>query len=44
MKLGVTPPLRQSGDIDNSAGIKILSQDKEIEIQQESSLRKRIFI
>ena len=34
MKLGVTPPLRQSGDIDNSAGIKILSQDKEIEIQQ----------
>ena len=34
MKLGVTPPLRQSGDIDNSAGIKILSQDKELEIQQ----------
>ncbi|UUV26215.1 phosphate propanoyltransferase [Lysinibacillus sp. FN11] len=34
MKLGVTPPLRQSGDIDNSAGIKILSQDKEIEIQR----------
>ncbi len=34
MKLGVTPPLRQSGDIDNSAGIKIIHQDKELVIQQ----------
>lgn len=34
MKLGVTPPLRQSGNIENSAGIKILYQDKVLEIQQ----------
>lgn len=34
MKLGVTPPLRQSGNIENSAGIKILHQDKMLEIQQ----------
>ncbi len=34
MKLGVTPPLRQSGDIDHSAGIKILYLDKELHIEQ----------
>lgn len=34
MKLGVTPPLRQSGNIENSAGIKILYQDKVLEVQQ----------
>ncbi|ACA39680.1 phosphate propanoyltransferase [Lysinibacillus sphaericus] len=34
MKLGVTPPLRQSGDIDNSAGIKIINQDHELAIEQ----------
>lgn len=34
MKLGVTPPLRQSGDIDHSAGIKILHQNKELYIEQ----------
>lgn len=34
MKLGVTPPLRQSGDIDNSAGIKIISQQHELSIEQ----------
>ncbi len=34
MKIGVTPPLRQSGDIDNSAGIKIINQDHELAIEQ----------
>ncbi len=34
MKLGVTPPLRQSGDIDHSAGIKISSQHHELAIEQ----------
>ncbi|KPN98056.1 phosphate propanoyltransferase [Lysinibacillus sp. ZYM-1] len=34
MKLGVTPPLRQSGNIDNSAGIKIISQHHELAIEQ----------
>lgn len=34
MKLGLTPPLRQSGDIESSAGIKLINQEKEIIIEQ----------
>ncbi|MGE7999545.1 phosphate propanoyltransferase [Lysinibacillus sp. NPDC093190] len=32
MKLGLTPPLRQSGDIESSAGIKLINQEQEQEI------------
>jgi len=34
MKLGLTPPLRQSGDIESSAGIKLINQEQEIIIKQ----------
>lgn len=34
MKLGVTPPLRQSGDIANSASIKLINQQQAIMIEQ----------
>ncbi|KOY80812.1 phosphate propanoyltransferase [Lysinibacillus macroides] len=34
MKLGIYPPLRQSGDIDNSAGIKLLYGERELVIPQ----------
>ncbi|WP_430010625.1 phosphate propanoyltransferase [Metasolibacillus fluoroglycofenilyticus] len=34
VKLGLNPPLRQSGDIENSASIKISNGDKSITIKQ----------
>lgn len=34
MKLGLTPPLRQSGNIESSAGIKLINQEQEIIIKQ----------
>ncbi|MEK5231581.1 phosphate propanoyltransferase [Lysinibacillus sp. FSL K6-0232] len=34
MKLGIHPPLRQSGDIDNSAGIKLIHGERELVIPQ----------
>ncbi|MEK5333273.1 phosphate propanoyltransferase [Lysinibacillus sp. FSL W8-0992] len=34
MKLGLTPPVRQSGDIANSASIKLINQRQEIMIEQ----------
>ncbi|WP_341302415.1 phosphate propanoyltransferase [Lysinibacillus sp. FSL H8-0500] len=34
MKLGIHPPLRQSGDIDNSASIKLIYGERELVIPQ----------
>ncbi|AVK97435.1 phosphate propanoyltransferase [Lysinibacillus sphaericus] len=34
MKLGLNPPLRQSGDIENSASIKLIYQQREVLIEQ----------
>ncbi|WPK11572.1 phosphate propanoyltransferase [Lysinibacillus louembei] len=34
LKLGINPPLRQSGDVENSASIKIINGDKAITIKQ----------
>lgn len=34
MKLGVSAPLRQSGDIENSASIKIIFEDNEVILKQ----------